>query len=90
MRIQLSESDSFRDVVMQLADHAVDASEHQDISLEEIVDYVQPERVHGVNPLFQVMFVLQNLPVTELSMPPLMATSTRSFAIDHRVSLGKR
>lgn len=50
------------------------AYDHQDIPFEAVVSATQPERNLSVNPLFQVMFALQNVPKADLQLPHLRAS----------------
>ena len=50
---------------------ALDAYAHQDLPFEKLVDALQPERDLSVNPLFQVMFALQNAPMSAFELPGL-------------------
>jgi non-ribosomal peptide synthetase component F len=47
------------------------AYESQDVPFERVVEAVQPVRVPGRHPLFQIKFVLQNTPAARLSLPGL-------------------
>ncbi|HVR09421.1 MAG TPA: amino acid adenylation domain-containing protein, partial [Thermoanaerobaculia bacterium] len=47
---------------------------HQDLPFEKLVELLRPERRLDVNPLFQVLFALQNQPAPELTLPGLVVT----------------
>lgn len=62
LRADLSGDPSFRDVVGRVRRVALDGFEHQDLTLDQVVDAVRPARDLSRHPLFQTMFVLQNVP----------------------------
>lgn len=64
LRTQLDEKMSFRELLAHVRKTCLDAYAHQDIPFERVVDELQPERNLRYTPLFQAMFVLQNLPLT--------------------------
>jgi amino acid adenylation domain-containing protein len=71
MRTRLSGDMTFRTVLRQVRDNALDAFANQDVPFEKLVDALRPDRYLGRVPLFQVWFALQNLPRTVLKMPGL-------------------
>ena len=71
LRSDLSGEISFRDLVKQVKQTTLDAYDNQDIPFEKVVDNVLLERNISYSPLVQVMMVLQNNPVSELSFGDL-------------------
>ncbi len=85
LRADLSGEPSFRTLVERMKQVSLDAWAHQDVPFEDIVEALQPERTPSRNPLFQVMFVLQNAPegrldVSGLTFEPVdLPTTTAKF-----------
>lgn len=76
-RTELSGEQSFNALLARVKESALGAYAHQDIPFEMLVEKIQPDRDLSHTPLFQVMFVLQNLPVQEMDLPELkMSTLT--------------
>ncbi len=71
MRGDLGSNPSFSELLARTRRHALDAYAHQDLPFEKLVEVLNPERDMSRNPLFQVMFVLQNTPEAELRLPGL-------------------
>ncbi|NLF71784.1 MAG: amino acid adenylation domain-containing protein [Candidatus Anammoximicrobium sp.] len=67
LRANLTDDPSFRQIVARARQIGLDAFERQEMTLDQVVDAVKPARDLSRNPLFQVMFALQNLP---LPQPP--------------------
>ncbi|WP_211750154.1 non-ribosomal peptide synthetase [Paenibacillus sp. Marseille-Q4541] len=64
----LSSTQTFDDLVRQLKERCLNAYENQEYPFEQLVDRVAGERDLSRNPLFDVMFALQNNETTELRM----------------------
>jgi amino acid adenylation domain-containing protein len=61
-------SSSFRDLLQQIRKTELDALENQDLPFEQLVDHLRPERTANQNPLFQVMFILENSPGSDMRL----------------------
>lgn len=60
IRSQVKPGSTFTDFLQEVKGNCLEAFEYGDVPFEKIVAAVQTERQLGSNPLFQVMFVLQN------------------------------
>ncbi|MGZ3238428.1 MAG: non-ribosomal peptide synthetase, partial [Burkholderiaceae bacterium] len=58
----------FSNLLQDIRTLTVDAYAHQDLPFEKVVDLVQKERDLTTSPLFQVMFVLQDIDPNSLSL----------------------
>jgi non-ribosomal peptide synthetase component F len=71
LRVQLSDDPTFLDLLRQVRERALGAYMHQDLPFELLVQKLQPQRDLARNPLFQVLFVFQNVPTETLTLPDL-------------------
>ncbi|WP_404791163.1 amino acid adenylation domain-containing protein [Altericista sp. CCNU0014] len=74
LRTQVTAKESFRAFLSQVKRVALEAYAHQDLPFEQLVETLQPERDPSRNPLFDVMFILQNAPTQALNFPGLSLT----------------
>lgn len=61
LRADLSGNPSFRDLLRRIRTMALEAFAHADTPFEKVVERIQPTRSTSYSPLFQVMFVFQNI-----------------------------
>jgi amino acid adenylation domain-containing protein len=68
IRARLTEGESFDARLQRLREDCLSAFQHQQVPFDKLVEELQPPRTPGVNPLVQVLFVMQNTPSGDASL----------------------
>lgn len=69
LRGDLSNNPTFRELLVRVRELTLEAYDHADLPFAKLVSALRPDRTSSITPLFQVLFVLQNvtMPAFELS-----------------------
>jgi amino acid adenylation domain-containing protein/non-ribosomal peptide synthase protein (TIGR01720 family) len=81
LRNSLEGNPAFSGLLQQARNVVLEAYANQDVPFEQVVDGLEIERSLSYNPLFQVMFALQNAPLNSLELPHLKA---QYLAVKHQ------
>ncbi len=74
---------TFREFLKEVTKRTLEIFENQDYQFEDLVDKVVKDRDVSRNPLFDVMFVLQNMDIPELEITGL---KLKSYEYDNKIS----
>ena len=75
LRTDLSGDPPFNEIYNRVRKTAIDAYAHQDLPFEILLDTLKVERTMSHSPLFQVMFVFQNITSHHLDLPGIQVSS---------------
>ncbi|MCA1992517.1 MAG: condensation domain-containing protein, partial [Coleofasciculus sp. S288] len=95
LRTDFSGNPTFLELLGRVKEVALGAYAHQDLPFEKLVEELHPERNLNQNPLFQVVFALQNAPMEVLELPgltlsPLQFVDTGTTRFDLEFHLWER
>lgn len=91
LRTDISGNPTFWELLERVRKLTLAAYAHQDLPFEKLVEELRPTRDSSRNPLFQVVFALQNTPVEVLKLPGLtlslfpFETGTARFDLEFHV-----
>lgn len=68
LKADFSDNPEFRTLLKQVRERTLKAYAHQDLPFEQLVEVLQPERDMSHSPLFQVAFILQNVPLEPIEL----------------------
>ena len=75
LRADISQNPSFAGLLDRVREMTLAAYAHQDLPFEKLVEELRPERSLNRQPLFQVMFAFQNMPVAPAEIEGLKLSS---------------
>ncbi|MGH8083564.1 MAG: condensation domain-containing protein, partial [Lysobacter sp.] len=68
IRTRIDPQQRFEQLLRQVRSNLLGAYAHQGLPFEQVLDVVKPARKAGVPPLFQVMLLMQNMPMERLEL----------------------
>lgn len=83
IRTKFDNNPHFIELIKKTQTVILDAQSNQDIPFDKFVEELKPQRNPGYNPLFQVMFVLHNLPSSSVNLPSL---KLETIEVDYEIS----
>ncbi|MBC1235685.1 non-ribosomal peptide synthetase [Nostoc sp. 2RC] len=95
LRTDLSGNPTFQQLLGRVRSLALEAYKHQDLTFDQLVEALNPERNVSHTPLFQVMFDFRNAPLLP-EMPDLVASQlkveneTAQFDLSLSVEVGQK
>ncbi|HEX7334408.1 MAG TPA: amino acid adenylation domain-containing protein, partial [Pyrinomonadaceae bacterium] len=87
LRTKVGNANTFRDLLEHVRESTVRAYDHQDVPFEKLVEELQPERDLSRQPLFQVMFALNDLEALQLADVDLASVNTELEVVKFDMTL---
>ena len=86
-RIEFEDNPSFRELLRRVGRKALEAYDNQDVPFERVVEEIKPERDNKHQPLYHVIFALQNTPVNSVTFDNLVISEWMEFQGSAKVDL---
>lgn len=94
LRTRMQPDQSFADYLIRVKTTVVEGLTHQAVPFEQIVQDLAPHRSQAYSPLFQTMFILQNVPHSQIEIPGIeiqpLPVHTGSSKFDLTCSIHER
>lgn len=87
LRGNLAGEPSFRDLLKRVQETTLEALANQDLPFARLVEELRPDRTPSRNPLFNVMFVVQNTPPKPVRLPGLTVSPQHVESITAKFDL---
>jgi natural product biosynthesis luciferase-like monooxygenase protein/FkbM family methyltransferase len=87
LRNDLSGDPTFRELLQRVSRVTLEAYAHQDLPFEKLVEQLETERSLSYNALFQVLFSLQQPPVSRIETPELVLEPLPMESVTARLDL---
>ncbi|MGE5411783.1 MAG: amino acid adenylation domain-containing protein, partial [Clostridiales bacterium] len=84
LRTQFSESDSFTHLLDKVRETTLGAYSHQQMPFNKLVEEINPERNTSHTPLFQIMFMMQNIP--QKKVEPIKGLTIETLEVENELS----
>ncbi|MGD9899867.1 MAG: amino acid adenylation domain-containing protein [Calditrichaceae bacterium] len=86
-RADFDDNPDFPELMRQIRETALGAYSHQDLPFEKLVEELHPSRDMSHSPLFQVAFVMQNLPASSIELSDLIITPYETETITSKYDI---
>ena len=74
IRLKVRDDQKISEFLLGVREVILEAYEYQDVPFDQVVEALQPERDLSRNPIFQVMFALQNTRRSDMALPGVSVT----------------
>ncbi|HXC72022.1 MAG TPA: amino acid adenylation domain-containing protein [Pyrinomonadaceae bacterium] len=87
LRTKLDGNPTFLELLARVREVTLGAYAHQELPFEKIVEALQPDRNLSHSPLYQIAFILENTPRSDVETQGLVLTPLRTEAVSSKFDL---